>query len=146
LHRLSVLNIALAVALESIEPDEWLPANLPADDVFRRTLIRGAREALEEGGAEAVAAFLRRELGDDVAERVLREVDLADDLARRGAREAFEGLGDLTLDEARRIQAVVDEAGEPLWVVGSAAEGARRNVGTDLPIGKGPGTQSDIDQ
>ncbi|RLC75218.1 MAG: hypothetical protein DRJ03_22660 [Chloroflexi bacterium] len=80
---LAVLNIALAVALESIEPDEWLPANLPADDVFRRALIRGAREALEEGGVPGFKRFLRRELGDDLAKRVLREMGLsglADDL------------------------------------------------------------------
>lgn len=38
-----------------------------------------------------------------------------------------------------------ENAGRPLEVVGSAATGARRGVGTDLPIGKGPGTRSDID-
>ena len=44
-----------------------------------------------------------------------------------------------------QIQRVVDDAGRPLEVVGSAATGTRRGVGTDLPIGKGPGTRSDID-
>jgi RHS repeat-associated protein len=39
--------------------------------------------------------------------------------------EAFEGLGDLTLEEARQIQKVVEEAEQPLWVVGSAAKGSR---------------------
>ena len=53
--------------------------------------------------------------------------------------------GDLTPEEINQIQSAVDEAGRPLDVVGSAAEGARRGVGTELPIGKGPGTQSDID-
>jgi RHS repeat-associated protein len=55
------------------------------------------------------------------------------------------GLGDLTLGEVKQIQSVVDDAGRPLEVVGSAAKGDRRGVGTDLPIGKGPGTRSDID-
>ena len=55
------------------------------------------------------------------------------------------GLGDLTNAEVKQIQNVVDEAGRPLDVVGSAAKGERRGVGTDLPIGKGPGTRSDID-
>jgi RHS repeat-associated protein len=54
-------------------------------------------------------------------------------------------LGDLTLDEIRRIQQVVDKAGRPLEVVGSAARAERRGVGTKRPIGKGPGTRSDID-
>lgn len=52
---------------------------------------------------------------------------------------------DLTVMEAKQIQSVVDQAGRPLEVVGSAAKGTRRGVGTNLPIGKGPGTKSDID-
>jgi len=45
----------------------------------------------------------------------------------------------------RAIQDTVDQAGRPLDVVGSAARGERRGLGTDLPLGKGPGTRSDID-
>jgi RHS repeat-associated protein len=55
------------------------------------------------------------------------------------------GLGDLTKHEVKAIQGVVTEAGRPLEVAGSAARGQRRGVGSDLPIGKGSGTQSDID-
>ncbi|HEV7646130.1 MAG TPA: RHS repeat-associated core domain-containing protein [Pyrinomonadaceae bacterium] len=54
-------------------------------------------------------------------------------------------LGDLTPLETKQIQTVVNEAGRPIEVVGSAANGIRRGVGTTLPIGKGPGTRSDID-
>ncbi len=54
-------------------------------------------------------------------------------------------LGDLTKTEIKQIQEVVNEAGRPIEIVGSAARGDRRNVGTDLPIGKGEGTRSDID-
>lgn len=43
------------------------------------------------------------------------------------------------------IQAIVDRAGAPLTVVGSAAEGSRRNPGAALPIGKSEGERSDID-
>lgn len=53
--------------------------------------------------------------------------------------------GDLTAAERAQIQCVVNDAGRPLDVVGSAARGTRRGVGTSLPIGKGPGTRSDID-
>jgi hypothetical protein len=55
------------------------------------------------------------------------------------------GLGDLTKAEVKEIQKIVDEAGRPLEVVGSAARGERRGIGTNLPIGKPPGTRSDID-
>lgn len=55
------------------------------------------------------------------------------------------GFGDLTVGEVREIQNVVNEAGRPLEVGGSVANGTRRGVGTNLPIGKGPGTKSDID-
>jgi RHS repeat-associated protein len=54
-------------------------------------------------------------------------------------------VGDLTPQEAVQIQAATDKAGRPIYVGGSAAKGARRGVGTGLPIGKGPGTRSDID-
>ena len=55
------------------------------------------------------------------------------------------GLGDLTIAESRSIQGAVDMAGRPIEVVGSAAKGTRRNPGSNLPIGKGDGTKSDID-
>jgi hypothetical protein len=54
-------------------------------------------------------------------------------------------LGDLTSAEVQQIQKTVDEAGRPIEVGGSAASGTRRGVGSDLPIGKGEGTKSDID-
>jgi hypothetical protein len=62
-----------------------------------------------------------------------------------GTPQPEDPCGDLTTSEIEAIQEVVDQAGRPLEVVGSAAQGARRGVGTDLPIGKGPGTRSDID-
>ena len=55
------------------------------------------------------------------------------------------GSGDLTAEEIIQIQRVVDQAGRSLEVVGSAAQGTRRGVGTNLPTSKGPGTRSDID-
>jgi RHS repeat-associated protein len=55
------------------------------------------------------------------------------------------GLGDLTKAEVKGIQSVVESAERPLEVGGSAASGTRRGVGTNLPIGKGQGTRSDID-
>ena len=53
--------------------------------------------------------------------------------------------GDLTPQEIQQIQRVVDDAGRPMEVVGSAARGERRGIGTNLPFGKGDGTRSDID-
>jgi hypothetical protein len=55
------------------------------------------------------------------------------------------GFGDLTIGEVNQIQKVVNEAGRPLEVVGSAARGTRRGLGSNLPLGKGEGTKSDID-
>lgn len=54
-------------------------------------------------------------------------------------------LGDLTPDEIARLQQIANEYGTPIGVFGSAARGTRRGVGTSLPLGKGPGTRSDID-
>jgi hypothetical protein len=44
---------------------------------------------------------------------------------------AASGLGDLTVSEVRQIQSVVNQAGRPLEVVGSAARGAR-NAASDI--------------
>jgi len=55
------------------------------------------------------------------------------------------GTGDLTPDETKKIQETVNEVGEDLYVVGSAAKGTRRNVGSNVPIGKGDDLKSDID-
>ncbi|WP_142686752.1 DUF6443 domain-containing protein [Chitinophaga polysaccharea] len=72
-------------------------------------------------------------------EGLAKVVGVIKDVAKYG------NLGDLTIKEAKQIQTVVNDAGRPLEVGGSAAEGTRRGVGSDLPIGKGPGTKSDID-
>jgi hypothetical protein len=53
--------------------------------------------------------------------------------------------GDLAPEEVQQIQELTDQAGRPIYVGGSAARAVRRGVGTNLPIGKGPGTRSDID-
>jgi hypothetical protein len=63
------LNVGLAVIFEAGEPDDLLPAGLPLDDVGRRAVMKGAREAFEEGGEAALEKFLRESLGsyaDDV--------------------------------------------------------------------------------
>jgi len=54
-------------------------------------------------------------------------------------------FGDLTPEEIGQIQELTNKAGRPIYVGGSAARGVRRGIGTDWPIGKGPGTRSDID-
>jgi hypothetical protein len=47
-----------------------------------------------------------------------------------GTPQPEDPCGDLTTSEIEAIQEVVDQAGRPLEVVGSAAQGARRGVGT----------------
>jgi len=67
------LNVGLAVILEAAEPDDFLPAGLPADDVARKAIMKGVREAFAEGGEEAVEKYIRNSLGDhadDVIEKM----------------------------------------------------------------------------
>lgn len=58
-------------------------------------------------------------------------------------------LGDLRPTEIAQIQAAVEELGQDLYVVGSAAKGMRRNIDSDLPLaqfgGSKANTRSDID-
>ena len=73
---LASLNIGLAVLFEAGEPDDLLPAGLPLDDVGRRAVMKGAREAFETGGYEALEKYLRENLGD-AADDVLAKLDEA---------------------------------------------------------------------
>lgn len=97
------------------------------------------------------------------APAIAKGIDAGVDLitgTRRGTTAAAPGtvatgtattavLGDLRPSEIARIQAAADQLGADLYVVGSAAKGARRNIDTDLPFanfgGAKTGTRSDID-
>jgi hypothetical protein len=67
------LNVGLAVIFEAGEPDDLLPAGLPLDDVGRRAVMKGAREAFAEGGEAALEKFVRDNLGD-YADDVLKKM------------------------------------------------------------------------
>ena len=102
--------------------------------------------AAEIGGLALANPVAATEIATAAGEFAMGDAAGAGVLGGLGAAgAAASGLGDLTKAEVAKIQSVVNEAGRPLSVVGSAAEGARRGVGSDLPIGKGPGTKSDID-
>jgi RHS repeat-associated protein len=113
----------------------------------------GAAGAIGEGAAVGALAGWNPQLGfiaigglGVASDKDLWKLGLAAPLATGGAScPTKSGLGDLTNQEVGQIQRTVNEAQRPLEVVGSAARGERRGVGTDLPIGKGPGTRSDID-
>lgn len=64
---------------------------------------------------------------------------------RRGEPHIAVGPGKLTQAEYEIVQAIADKWGTDVFVVGSRGRSAGRNVDTDLPVGKGPGTRSDID-
>jgi len=53
--------------------------------------------------------------------------------------------GTLTPAEMAELQAIADTYQTEIHVVGSRAAGQGRNIETNLPVGKGPGTRSDID-
>jgi hypothetical protein len=55
------------------------------------------------------------------------------------------GPGKLTESEAKALQDVANKYKTDIYVVGSRGRGEGRNIDTDLPVGKGPGTRSDID-
>ncbi|MGC8947587.1 MAG: RHS repeat-associated core domain-containing protein, partial [Anaerolineae bacterium] len=67
------VNLALAVGLEAAEPEEGLPISLPLDDLARRGIITGLREAIQQGGLKAGVAFLRETTGE-AAPQILRHL------------------------------------------------------------------------
>ncbi len=71
----AALSLALALGFESFEPDELLPAGLPLDDLARRALLQKLRQVWREEGPESVIRLLRKELGDEAAEKLLPHLD-----------------------------------------------------------------------
>ncbi len=65
-------------------------------------------------------------------------------LSRYAAKRSV-ATGGLSSAEKKALQGVADDFDTTLDVVGSRAAGRGRGVGTNRPVGKGPGTRSDID-
>ena len=66
-------NIVLSVGPEAAEPDDWLPTSLPLDDLARRGVVAGLREAIQEGGLRAGVRFIRETVGE-AAPQVIRHL------------------------------------------------------------------------
>jgi RHS repeat-associated protein len=98
-----------------------------------------------------IAIFIAKEVAAELASRATGGATDFLSFRRMGTKaaksivKATKGVGDLTKAELKQLQKVVNEAGRPVEIVGSAAKSTRRNVGSNLPVGKGPGTKSDID-
>lgn len=65
--------------------------------------------------------------------------------AERMASQAPAVGGGLSASERSALQQVANDFKTQIDVVGSRAAGTGRGVGSSLPVGKGPGTRSDID-
>lgn len=77
----------LSIGLEAAEPDDWLPASLPLDDLARRGIVAGLREVVQEGGLQAGVRLIRETVGE-AAPQVVRH--LYDQGLFRGIRSADE--------------------------------------------------------
>jgi hypothetical protein len=147
-------NLGLAaVGVESrFQTDMKLEATSPAEQAAQNaigvaSIATGVAGAIKSAPAMAKAvdnavAFGQNALG-------LGAKTAPGTATTAGALSSTAKLGDLTTAEAAKIQAAADKLGSDLYVVGSAAKGARRNVGSDLPLaefgGSKLGTRSDID-
>jgi RHS repeat-associated protein len=70
------LNILLAAGTEAIPLDE-LFINLPIDDILRRRLLKGAREAFEKAGTNGLKEFIEKFCGKH-SDEVLRKLGFYD--------------------------------------------------------------------
>jgi RHS repeat-associated protein len=73
---LAALNIALAAVFELVEPDDFLPIGVPADDIARKAVVASARNGIGSGGAAGFERSVRGQLGDDLADDVFRRMGL----------------------------------------------------------------------
>jgi hypothetical protein len=127
---------------------DFLRSDRPGGARLRRVIADAYAARMRQRGLEArlIATSLNAILAVTVVGAVSQRAMVPGVApATSSARMAPSGLGDLTVTEVEQIQSIVERAGRPLEVVDSAAKGARRGVGTDLPLGKGASTRSDID-
>jgi hypothetical protein len=106
------INIGLAALFEGGEPDDFLPAGIPLDDIGRRALIKRMKEAYATGGEETLERFIRENLGE-YADDVLAKFGLGDNLPSPGkitvlqtggytlSNRTLQALG-MTKDQGRR--------------------------------------------
>ncbi len=74
------VTIALAAWSEGLEPDEFLPINLPLDDIARREITEKFSQIVDERGTKAGLEYLQSILGKDVPIiKVFNAVDDVDD-------------------------------------------------------------------
>ena len=86
------LNIALAVIFEAGEPDDLLPVGVPLDDAGRKLVMKGAKDAFEEGGEAGLEKFLRHELGD-YADEAIEKIGLGQSVTPNDLHHIFDKPG-----------------------------------------------------
>ena len=94
----------------------------------------------------ATEARTRQEFCGQIAGLTFQVIGIHAAGSAAGAASAARATGTLTKSEVAEIQAIADRYNTPIDVVGSRASGLGRNINDpSLPVGKGPGTRSDID-
>jgi hypothetical protein len=126
--------------------------NQSAADFFAGAFGAGLQGALDgallaSGAAIAPrATFLFIGATQVSSENDLWKLGLAAPLADGGGEVVCPSeTGSLTPSETKALQGIADKYQTQIDVVGSRAAGEGRNIDTDLPVGKGEGTRSDID-
>lgn len=102
-------------------------AQKKAQEFRNRQALKGARETKQDAATKA-----------RITERKLRYQAWRKELAKLPKNS-------LTAIEFFRLKRIAKEFNTTIYVVGSRASGQGRNINTNLPVGKGSGTRSDID-
>jgi RHS repeat-associated protein len=112
---LAATSICLAVTLETIEPDDLTPVGVPSDDIVRMGIMKGLKEASEEGGWEAVEKYLKGKFGDkadEVIEIIRKKID---DASKSGDELAsFAHNYNKSVGAAERVPSVLQTGGNKL--------------------------------
>jgi RHS repeat-associated protein len=101
-------------------------------------------EAVKAGVVNIASPAVGTAIGK-VASLVLPQVATALGIGFGRLKCMLPGGGTLTTAERQALEHLAEEYGTEIHVVGSRAAGKGRNINTELPPGKGPGTRSDID-
>jgi RHS repeat-associated protein len=134
---LAAVTISLALGLEALEPDDWCPVNLPADDIVRRELMAGVQEAIQQRGIEGLEFYLQQKLSANMADVVMRRVR---DLLAYGLEEGTSGeaslentfVDQLTPEEMQRLFTNWDKSSYDDVVESVTDHATRKGYGDDV--------------
>jgi len=131
----AAINIVLAVGTEAIEPDEWLPINIPLDDAGRKIALSTLKQKYKNDGPVAVKNYLRKHFGnkmDDAIKKIDDAIDLSVSRTGKWTKGSYDSAKDSLSPHSSSPKQI--EAATPVHRNPESEDGCPANIQTAHPV------------